>query len=115
MTLQIKSWGGTGLRCWVVVAAWLVLGGCANSAGQSPGNPAEVSVSGHLTRKGSAPGDWWAVTDDRGQVWKLVSPTPLQLAAFEKAQNHRVRVDGHRQAKYLSLEQIQPVRVMALP
>lgn len=74
-----------------------------------------VSLSGHLTLKGSEPGAWWALTDDRGQVWKIASPTPQQALILEQAQNQRVRVEALRLEKYLHFEQVQPCRIVVEP
>jgi hypothetical protein len=106
------------LRCGLVVSL-LALSGCGNGAG-NPGRGSadvsvDISVSGQLTLKGSQPGAWWAVTDDQGRVWKIASPTPEQIATFQKAQNSRVSIEGRRQAKYLSFEQIQPSSVVVAP
>ena len=103
-----------GLRCLLLVSA-LALTACGNGAGNPSRDSADVSVSGHLTLKGSQPGAWWAVTDDQGRVWKIASPTPEQVATFQQAQNHRVSIEGRRQANYLSFEQIQPSRVVVAP
>ncbi|MEO5660556.1 MAG: hypothetical protein ABIQ90_12305 [Polaromonas sp.] len=96
-------------------ATFLVLAACSNGAGNRPPETAKVSVSGNLTLKGAEPGAWWAVTDDQGRIWKMALPTPDQIAIFQKAQNHRVRVEGQRQANYLNFEQIRPERIIAEP
>jgi hypothetical protein len=111
-----------GLRC-LLVSLVLALTACGNGianlgredAYASANVSANVSVSGQLTLKGSQPGAWWAVTDDQGRVWKIASPTPEQVATFEKAQNRRISLEGRRQAKYLSFEQIQPSRIVIAP
>lgn len=102
------------LRCLLVVSL-LALTACGNGAGKPSRDSADVSVSGNLTLKGSEPGAWWAVTDDQGRVWKITSPTPEQVATFQRAQNQRVSIEGRRQAKYLSFEQIQPSSVVVAP
>jgi hypothetical protein len=105
-------------RCLLVVSL-LMSTACGNGVGNPSRESADVSVnisvSGHLTLKGSEPGAWWAVTDDQGRVWKITSPTPEQVATFQKAQNGRVSIEGRRQAKYLSFEQIQPLSVVVAP
>ena len=115
---EFASRAGVWLRCLLVVSL-LGLTDCGNRAGR-PGRESadvrvDVSVSGLLTLKGSEPGAWWAVTDEQGRVWKIASPTPEQVATFQQAQNHRVSIEGRRQAKYLSFEQIQPSRVVVAP
>jgi hypothetical protein len=109
------------LRC-LQLGVVLALIACGNGVG-NPGRDsadasvdvsANVNVSGHLTLKGSQPGAWWAVTDDQGRVWKIASPTPEQVETFQKAQNGRIRIEGRRQAKYLSFEQIQPSRIVVV-
>jgi hypothetical protein len=104
---------------WSMVVSVLALTACGNGVG-NPGRESadasvDVSVSGQLTLKGSQPGAWWAVTDDQGRVWKIASPTAEQVATFQKAQNSRVSIEGRRQAKYLSFEQIQPSSVVVTP
>lgn len=106
--------GVTVLRRLPLVAV-LALAACGNGPGTPGRSAADVSVSGNLTLKGAQPGAWWAVTDDQGHVWKITSPTPEQVATFEQAQNRRVRIEGHRQKKYLSFEQIEPSRVIVAP
>jgi hypothetical protein len=110
------------LRC-LLMGLVLAVTACSNGIA-NPGHEdayananvsANVSVSGQLTLKGSQPGTWWAVTDDQGRVWKITSPTPEQIAIFEKAQNRRISIEGRRQAKYLSFEQIQPSSVVVAP
>lgn len=101
---------------WALVAGSLVLAGCC----VNPGNWSEtehdyVSISGHLTLKGSEPGVWWALTDDKGRIWKIASPTPEQQEILEKAQNTRVRIKGQWLEKDLNFEQVQPWRIMAVP
>jgi hypothetical protein len=115
---EFASRAGAWLRCGLVVSV-LALSACGNGVG-TPGRDSadasvDVSVSGHLTLKGSQPGAWWAVTDDQGRVWKIAAPTPEQVATLQKAQNGRVRIEGRRQAKYLSFEQIQPSSVVVTP
>lgn len=97
-----------------MLAMW-ALSACVNGASDPVPNGADVSISGNLTLKGSEPGAWWAVTDDQGRVWKIISPTADQVAAFQSAQNHRVRIEGRRQEKYLNFEQIRLSRVTTLP
>jgi hypothetical protein len=109
-TLRAGAW----LRCGLAVSV-LALSACGHGAGNLGSESADVSISGHLTLKGSQPGAWWAVTDDQGRVWKIASPTPEQVATFQKAQNGRVRIEGRRQTKYLSFEQIQPSSVVVTP
>jgi hypothetical protein len=111
---KFASRAGVWLRCLLVVSL-LALTACGNGAGKPGRDSADVSVSGHLTLKGAQPGAWWAVTDDQGRVWKITSPTPEQVATFQKAQNGRIRIEGRRQAKYLSFEQIQPSSVVVAP
>lgn len=103
------------LMRWALAVGVLVLGACV-SAEPDPG-PAEgtVTISGQLTLKGSEPGAWWAVTDDRGQVWRIVAPTPEQLPILEKAQNQRISVQGRQHEKDLGVEQIQPARIIPRP
>ncbi|MBH2018377.1 hypothetical protein [Polaromonas sp.] len=91
----------------------LALGACVNGASEPAPEAGQISISGNLTLKGSAPGAWWAVTDDQGRIWKITSPTPEQLAVFEKTQNHRIYIEGRRQGKYLNFEQLQPSRIIA--
>lgn len=96
-------------------------GGAQPDAGRTPAAPAAVlagacvSLSGYLTLKGSEPGAWWALTDDQGQVWKLVSPTPQQALVLAQAQNQRVRVEALRLEKYFHFEQVQPCRIVVEP
>lgn len=71
-----------------------------------------VSLSGHLSLKGAEPGAWWALTDDRRQVWKIVSPTPQQALVLAQAQNQRVRIEALRLEKYFHFEQVQPCRIV---
>jgi hypothetical protein len=106
------------MRC-SLLGLVLALSACGNGVGNpvrdSQDANANISVSGQLTLKGSQPGAWWAVTDDQGQVWKIFSPTPEQVATLQKAQNGRVRIEGRRQAKYLSFEQIQASSIVVTP
>ncbi|MBK5204894.1 MAG: hypothetical protein JJD98_05640 [Polaromonas sp.] len=115
MRTQKFSAFGIGLMRWVLAVALLALAACVNSASEPTREIAEVSISGNLTLKGSEPGAWWAVTDDLGRVWKITSPTPDQIAMFQRAQNHRVSIEGRRQEKYLNFEQIRPSRVIIVP
>lgn len=105
----------TGQLRGLLAVTLIALTACGNGAGHLPRESADVSISGNLTLKGAEPGAWWAVTDDQGRVWKMASPTPDQIATFQKVQNHRVRVEGQREVKYLNFEQIRPVRVIAEP
>jgi hypothetical protein len=98
-----------------IVLVLSVLFGCVEGATGAGPDKSEISVSGNLTLKGSQPGTWWALTDSEGRVWKITSPTPEQVATFERSQNQRIKIDGRRQGKYLSFEQIQPLRVTATP
>lgn len=95
----------------VIVLVFSVLFGCADGATGALQDSSQVSVSGNLTLKGSEPGTWWAITDSEGRVWKITSPTPEQVATFERSQNRHLKIEGRRQGKYLSFEQIQPLRV----
>lgn len=115
MKTQKFSTSGIGLMRWVLAVALLALAACVNSASEPPREIADVSISGNLTLKGSEPGTWWAVTDDQGRVWKIISPTPEQIALFQRAQNRRVSIVGSRQEKYLDFEQIRPSRVVTTP
>ena len=115
---EFASGAGAWLR-YLLVVSLLALTACGNNAG-NPGRDSadvsvDVSVSGHLTLKGSVPGAWWAVTDDQGRVWKIASPSPEEVATFQRAQNQRVSIEGRRLAKYLSFEQIQPSSVVVAP
>jgi len=99
----------------ILAVMLMALAACGNGAGNpGPATP-DVSVSGNLTLKGTAPGAWWAVTDEQGQVWKISAPTPDQIATFQQAQNRRVRVDGRREEKYLNFDQIRPLRIVVAP
>lgn len=100
---------------WVLAVTLLALAACVNSASGPTREIAELSISGNLTLKGSEPGTWWALTDEQGRVWKITSPTLGQIATFQRAQNHRVIIEGRRQEKYLNFEQIQPSRVITAP
>ena len=115
MKAQAFSAHGVVTLRWLLVITLLALAACGNGAGNPARESAEVSVSGNLTLKGSQPGAWWAVTDDRGRVWKITAPTPDQVATFKGAQNRRVSIEGRRQEKYLDFEQIQPARVLVAP
>lgn len=106
---------GMGRLRQALLLALLALAACANGASDPSPEGSALTISGHLTLKGSEPGAWWAVTDDRGRVWKITAPTAEQIATFQQAQNHQVRIEGLRQPKYLNLEQIQPSRVTTLP
>ena len=115
MTTRTSSFDRIGCLRRILAVMLLALAACGNGAG-NPGSPApDVSVSGNLTLKGTEPGAWWAVTDDQGQVWKISAPTPDQIATFQQAQNHRVRVDGRREDKYLNFDQIRPLRIVVAP
>lgn len=109
------TFAGIGFVRWAVALTLLALGACVHSAGGPTPEIAELSISGDLTLKGSEPGAWWAVTDDQGRIWKIALPTPDQIAMFQRAQNHRVTIEGRRQGKYLNFEQIQPSRVITTP
>jgi hypothetical protein len=113
MRTQKFSASGIGLMRWVLAVALLALAACVNGASDPARESADVSISGNLTLKGSEPGAWWAVTDDQGRVWKITSPD--QIATFQRAQNHRVSIEGRRQEKYLNFEQIRPSRVITAP
>ena len=115
MRTQKFSTSGIGLMRWVLGVTLLALAACVNSASDPTRKSADVSISGNLTLKGSEPGAWWAVTDDQGRVWKITSPTPDQIATFQRAQNHRVSIEGRQQEKYLNFEQIRPSRVITAP
>lgn len=108
-------WHGMGRLRRALLPALLALAACANGASDPSPEGAVLSISGHLTLKGSEPGAWWAVTDDQGRVWKITAPTAEQIAAFQQAQNRRIHIEGLRQPKYLNFEQIQPSRVTLLP
>lgn len=115
MSMPKIPFSGIGLLRWVLAVALLALGACVNGASDPVAGGASVSISGNLTLKGSEPGAWWAVTDDQGRIWKITSPTPDQVAMFQRAQNHRVSIEGRRQEKYLNFEQIRPSRVTTMP
>lgn len=103
------------LMGWTLAVGVLALGACV-SGEPDPGPPAgTVTISGQLTLKGSQPGAWWAVTDDQGQVWRIVAPTPEQLPILENAQNQRISVQGRQHEKDLGVEQIQPARITPKP
>jgi hypothetical protein len=115
MKAQAFYVGPVGITRRMLAVSLLALAACSNGAGNPPRESAEVNISGNLTLKGSEPGAWWAVTDDQGNVWKITSPTPEQIATFRQAQNRRVSVEGRRDGKYLSFEQIRPSRVVTAP
>jgi hypothetical protein len=94
-----------------IVLVFSVLFGCVDGATGARPDDSQVTVSGNLTLKGSEPSAWWALTDSDGRVWKITSPTPEQIATFERSQNRRLKIEGQRQGRYLSFEQIQPLRV----
>ena len=100
---------------WALAVGLLALAACVNGAGSPVPENDHVSISGHLTLKGSEPGAWWAVTDDQGHIWKIASPTPEQLAIFRRVQNQRIRMEGRRLDKYLNFEQVQPSRIITAP
>jgi hypothetical protein len=103
-----------GIRCMLVVGS-LALGACVHSASDPAPANAEINVTGSLTLKGSDPFVWWAVTDERGQVWKITSPTPEQVNLMEHTQNQKVKIIGRPDGKYLSFPQVQPSRISVLP
>ncbi|NMM10245.1 MAG: hypothetical protein HHJ16_08230 [Polaromonas sp.] len=115
MKMQKVSFAAISLTQWILAVTLLALAACGNSVSNPSQETGEVSISGNLSLKGAEPGAWWAVTDDQGQVWKITSPSPDQIALFQQAQNHRVSMQGHRQAKYLNFEQITPSRVVTAP
>ncbi len=115
MTAQEFSAHRIGIIRRMLAVTLLALAACGNGAGKPPREVANVSISGNLTLKGAEPGAWWAVTDDQGHVWKISSPTPDQIATFQRAQNHRVSVEGRREEKYLNFEQIRPLRITTSP
>ena len=115
MKLQKFSSAAIRLSRGILAVMLLALAACGNSVSNPSQETAAVSISGNLSLKGSEPGAWWAVTDDQGQVWKITSPSPDQIALFQQAQNHRVNIQGRRQAKYLNFEQITPSRVVTAP
>ncbi len=115
MTVQEFSACSIGINRRVLAVTLLTLAGCGNGAGNPALDTADISVSGNLTLKGAEPGAWWAVTDDQGRVWKISSPTPDQIATFQRAQNHRVHVEGRREEKYLNFEQIRLLRITVAP
>ncbi len=82
------------------------VGACAGPTNVNPTVGSAISVSGHLTRKGSEPATWWAVTDDQGQVWRVKAPTAEQNTLLEKSQNKRIKLDGVVQEQFLNQRQI---------
>jgi hypothetical protein len=70
-----------------------------------------VRVAGLLTRKGSEPGSWWAITDDAGKVWKIDHPPPALEQALQRRQNQRIAVDAAPRGMYLGFTQIAIVRL----
>jgi hypothetical protein len=55
-----------------------------------------VEVVGILSRQGPDLDAVWAVTDDAGRIWEIVSPTPDQVALLTRLQNSRVVVRARR-------------------
>ena len=115
MTARALTVYTTGNIRRILAVTLLALAACGNGAGNPAPDTSAVSVSGNLTLKGAEPGAWWAVTDDQGHVWKISAPTPEQIAAFQRAQNQRVRIDGQREEKYLNFDQIRPRRIVVAP
>lgn len=105
-----------GINRRLLAVTLLALAACGHSADKlASSTTQEVSVSGLLTLKGAQPGAWWSVTDDQGQVWKIISPTPQQADELQQAQNRRVSVAGRREGKYLNFEQVRLFRITVMP
>ena len=82
--------------------ALLLLATAATVASTAPRMPAQtdrgnrICVSGWLTQKGSAPGEFWAITSAQGIVWQIVDRGSIETKAIAAATNRRVIADAMR-------------------
>lgn len=105
--LHSTRWG-MGVTAGLLALTMACVSACA---GPNPPEGSSISVAGNLTRKGSEPVTWWALTDDQGQVWRVKSPTTDQNTVLEKSQNKRIKLDGVVQERYLNQNQIKLVTI----
>lgn len=73
-----------------------------------------VQVVGLLTRKGPEIEAWWALTDDRGLVWRLELANADQLREFQQWQNRRIKVNGVRIGAVLSTPRVRVERALPM-
>ncbi len=67
-----------------------------NSASATPGDPT-VCVAGWLTRKGSDPMTFWAITDSAGTVWQVSNPQAVDSTAAGRSMSEvQVAAIGRR-------------------
>lgn len=69
-------------------------------------------VVGTLSLKGSDFNAWWALADDQGNVWRLVTTSDAQRLALQPMQHKRVTVTGEMMGKLLANEQLQVDKVV---
>lgn len=101
--------------CSVLSAALAVLlcSGCVLAQPEASSSASAVQAGVHgqwqgvLTRKGPELGAWWALTDNQGQTWRLVSSSPAQDQQLMQWQNRTVKVLGTGLAPMLSTPRIQ--------
>lgn len=112
----------------IALAVTTLGAGCAADPGAAvpPARPAAqpaapaggselVRIVGLLTRKGPDVEAWWALTDDRGVVWRLEPATADQAREFQQWQNRRIGVDGTRAGMVLATPRIRVERVLPMP
>jgi hypothetical protein len=112
--------------CAVWCAAWYATlivsmgmgAGCSAGPGTAPAaateGARELGLTGLLTLKGPEREAWWALTDERGVVWRLEPASADQAAQFVQWQNSRVVVDGVRVGSLLLTPQLRVERAHPL-
>ncbi len=73
------------------------------------------TVMGTLGLKGSDVNAWWALEDDQGRVWRLVTTTDEQRKLFDTMQHKRIEVTGKPLGKLLANEQLQVEKAAIAP
>jgi uncharacterized lipoprotein YajG len=102
-----------------LMGALALLSGCKTpaTAGEAPmsaNNPSVTQtkvVVGTLSLKGSDFNAWWALADEQGNVWRLVTTSDAQRLALQPMQHKRVTVTGKMMGKLLAHEQLQVEKV----
>jgi hypothetical protein len=105
------------------IGAFALLQGCKApaAAGDSSMNTASNDVSatrtvaGTLGLKGSDLNAWWALEDDQGRVWRLVTKSDEQRKQFDTMQHKRIEVTGKPLGKLLANEQLQVEKAALAP
>ncbi len=108
----------------VATLAFASLASCeappVTTAGSSVNSPVvdtalSQTISGTLGLKGSDVNAWWALEDDHGRVWRLVTTSIEQRKLLSSMQYRRVEVTGKLVGRLLANEQLQVERAVLLP